>query len=55
MPGILTLLTIGLPWIGALIILMVGDGHRRLLNILAVSFAVVFRARGSCNPALRHQ
>ena len=41
MPGILILLTIGLPWIGALIILMVGDGHRRLLNFLAVAFAVV--------------
>ena len=37
----LTLLTIGLPWLGAICILLVGDDHRRLLNILAASFAVL--------------
>ena len=37
----LTLLTIGLPWLGALCILPVGDNHRSSLNFLATAFAVL--------------
>ena len=40
MLSILILLTIGLPWLGAVCILLVSDNHRRLLNILATFFAV---------------
>jgi NADH-quinone oxidoreductase subunit L len=38
---LLTLLMIALPWFGALCIWMIGDSHRRLLNILATSFSVL--------------
>ncbi len=41
MLALLTLLLIAIPWLGALCIVLLGDDHRRLLNILAVFFAVV--------------
>jgi NADH-quinone oxidoreductase subunit L len=41
MLAILTLLMIGLPWLGALCVWLVGDNHRRLLNVLASGFAVL--------------
>ena len=37
----LTLLLIAVPWLGALGIVLIGDDHRRLLNVLAVFFAVL--------------
>jgi NADH-quinone oxidoreductase subunit L len=36
----LILLTIGLPWLGAILVWWIGDKHNRLQNILAVIFAV---------------
>ena len=41
MLAVLTLLAIALPWLGALCLLLVGDAHRRWLNFLGVSFAVL--------------
>lgn len=41
MLAVFTLLAIGLPWFGALCILLIGDGHRRWLNFLAVAFSVL--------------
>lgn len=39
-PALLVILTIGLPWLGALVVGCTGDSRPRLQNILAVSFAV---------------
>ena len=36
----LILLTIGLPWLGAIVVWWIGDKHARLQNIFAVIFAV---------------
>ncbi len=41
MLSMLTLLMIGLPWLGAACVWLVGDNHRRLLNVLACTFAVL--------------
>ncbi|HEX8991310.1 MAG TPA: proton-conducting transporter membrane subunit [Anaerolineales bacterium] len=41
MLAVWTLLAIGLPWLGALCLLVVGDCHRRRLNFLASLFAVL--------------
>jgi NADH-quinone oxidoreductase subunit L len=41
MLALLTVLMIGLPWLGALCVWLVGDNHRRLLNVLASAFAVL--------------
>ena len=38
---ILTILMIGLPWLGALCVWLVGDKHRGLLNVLASAFALL--------------
>ncbi len=45
----LILLIIGLPWLGALIVWLVGDAHPRLQNTLAVAFAL---AAGAASVAL---
>ncbi len=36
----LILLTIAIPWLGAILVWLVGDNHPRLQNVLAVSFAL---------------
>jgi len=40
MAASLVLLTIGLPWLGALLVWFAGDNRPRLQNLLAVAFAV---------------
>ena len=37
----LTLLTIGLPWLGAACIVLIGDGHRPTLHVVAVCSAIL--------------
>ena len=39
MASTLILLTIGLPWFGALLVWLTGDKNQRLQNILAVMFS----------------
>ena len=39
MPSVLVLSTILFPWLGAVIIWLVGDRNRKALNILAVLFS----------------
>ncbi len=41
MLGILTLLIIGIPWLGAACVWLVGDQHPRVLHALATSFALL--------------
>lgn len=41
MAGILTLLVIGIPWLGAVLVLLVGDKHPRWQHALAVGFSLL--------------
>ncbi len=41
MAAILALLMIGLPWLGTACVWIIGDSHRRLLNVAACTFAVL--------------
>lgn len=41
MAGILILLVIGIPWLGALLVLLVGDKHPRWQHALAVGFSLL--------------
>src|SRR5512135_2116214 len=46
MAGGLVILTIGLPWVGAIVVWLAGRGPEKLLHALAVSFAVLSGAAG---------
>ncbi|NMD32017.1 MAG: hypothetical protein GYA80_09915, partial [Chloroflexi bacterium] len=40
MAATLILLSIGLPWLGALVVWMVGDRHEKIQHALAVAFSL---------------
>lgn len=54
MGQLLVLLTIGLPWVGALLVWWIGDKHARLQHTLAVLFfGRRRRSRPGAHPALQ--
>ena len=48
----LTLLTIGLPWLGALLVWWIGDRHEKVQHWLAVAFALAVAGLAWKPPAV---